>query len=515
MTTFANLQAESEGQLTMFDRVLFKGHLTRLYPDGNFSWFLRTQGVLLKDYKGYAQQVTGQIKAAAQSLAAEQQRPYRYLNRSYTAARGCAKEDLAREIAAQEQVTEGLICVLGALEMNTAFSVRGNRGTQQLAVVRERRKCLHLYFYYLDAEFGFMHIRLQTWFPFEIQIYINGREWLARQLDVLGSPYTRYDNCFLHLADVAGVQALAERFAHREWARVLQAFARRVNPFLSTLQASGYGEYYWVTQECEIATDLMFPSTTALAPYVPELYRQALLNFGARDVMQFLGRKLHGNYQGEIRSDLKQRAPGWRVKHRAKSNSIKMYDKRSVLRIETTINKAREFKRLKTTADGTRRWQPMGKGVANFWRCYQVGRQANQRYLQALATLPLQGEGVQALDALCRPRTKHGQRYARFNPLDQETGRLFAAVLAGEHLINGFRNRHIQAYLYTQPPTSTREAKRRCARVSRAIRKLRGHSLIAKVKDARLYRVTKHGRRAMSAALQYRLTDFPNAYDSI
>ncbi len=58
MTTFAHLQEQCEGQLTLFDRVIFKGHLTRLYPAGNFSWFLRTQGVRLKDYREYAQGVT-------------------------------------------------------------------------------------------------------------------------------------------------------------------------------------------------------------------------------------------------------------------------------------------------------------------------------------------------------------------------------------------------------------------------------------------------------------------------
>lgn len=232
-------------------------------------------------------------------------------------------------------------------------------------------------------------------------------------------------------------------------------------------------------------------------------------------VMQFLGRKLHGNYQGEVNSEVKQRPTGWRVKHRAKGNSIKMYDKLSVVRIETTMNNAREFKAPYTAADGARCWKPINKGGANFWRCYQVGQQANQRYLQALAALPLQGEGVQALDALCRPQTKQGKRYARFNPLEAETCRGFAAVLAGEQLIHGFCNRNLQAQLYPQPSADAREAKRRCARLSCWIAKLRGHGLIAKVKDARLYRVTEHGRRAMSAALQYSLSDFPNAYCSI
>ncbi len=36
------------------------------------------------------------------------------------------------------------------------------------------RKCLHFYFYFLDPEFGFLHVRAQSWLPFTIQIYIYG-----------------------------------------------------------------------------------------------------------------------------------------------------------------------------------------------------------------------------------------------------------------------------------------------------------------------------------------------------
>jgi len=516
MTTFASLEQEqSTGRLTMFDRLIFKGHLNDLYVPGNFSWFLRTQGVLLKAYRAYAQKVTGEIQAHAAALAADAGRPNRYLAGGYTAARGQSKEALAREIAEQDGITEGLVCVLRALEVNTVFSVRGNRASQQLEVVREPRRCLHIYFYYLDAEFGLLHIRLQTWFPFGVQIYINGREWLARQLTARGISYQQYDNCLLQVDDLETAQQLSEQFAHREWAAVLQALARRVNPVLATVEAAGYQLYYWCTQQCEIATDVMFPTQATLATYVPELYQQAWQTFGARDVLQFLGRKLHGNYLAEVTSDVKQRPTGWRIKHRTKGNSIKMYDKLSVLRVETTINNAGEFKVSRTAADGSRRWQRMGKGVANLWRCYQIGEQANRRYLQAVAALPLQSEGIQALDTLCRPRIKHGKRYARFNPVAPETAHLFAAVLTGEYCIAGFRNRDLQAQLYAHAPTSKAEARRRCARVSRLIAKLRGHGLITKVKDARLYRVSAAGRRLMIAALHYRLSDFPQAFCSI
>ena len=58
-----------------------------------------------------------------------------------------------------------------------------------------------------------MHIRLQSWFPFTVQVYLHGREWLGRQLDQQGIAYERYENAFLHVADLAAARALGERSA--------------------------------------------------------------------------------------------------------------------------------------------------------------------------------------------------------------------------------------------------------------------------------------------------------------
>lgn len=503
-------QAAIVGTLTMYDRIIFKGYLSRLFMGNSFARFLTGQGVLLKEFSAYVQKTTEELKAEVKSLAQEAGRPYIYLNAAFTKAKGRSKEELARTIAAEDGITEGLICVFATLEGCTSFSVRKNRATHKLEIVRERRKCLHFYFYYFDAEFGFMHIRLQSWFPFTIQVYINGREWLARQFEQQGIHAERYENCFLHIDKLEAARELCDRFGHREWPRVLDALARRVNPKLALVEQAGFGSYYWVIDQCEIATDVMFKDRAHLLQLMPDLRQGALLGFSAQDVMRFLGRKLHGNFQAEVISDLKKRPEGWRIKHFIAGNSIKMYDKFSVLRIETTLNNAHEFKVLTETADQWR-WMPMGKGVANMWRHYQVATQANHRYLDALAHVRLKGEAVAELDDLCRSHTKDGQRYARFNPVGAADSKLFASALAGEHLINGFRNGDLCARLYDRPPASPTEAKRRCARVSRLIAKLRGHGLVAKVKNSRLYRVTLRGCRLMSAALGFRLEAFPQA----
>jgi len=483
------------GNLTMFDRMIFKGHLTMFYPDGAFGRFLYTQRVLLKNFKTYVPTISLIVKTHAQQVARELGRPFIYLEKATTKASGQSKEDLARSIAARDGITEGLICVLSVLEPCSSFGVRGNPQTHRLEVVRANRRCLHFYFYFIDPEFGFMHVKLQSWFPFQIQLYSNGREWLAKQLDKRGVGYSRYENSFISIENMAIAERLCEHFAHRKWPRVLNGFAKKVNPLLPLIKQSGFGGYYWVLDQGEIATDIMFGDRKTLQAIMPDLFDHALKEFSAEDVMKFLGRKMHGNFLGEVITDHKKRPEGRRVKHRMKRNSIKIYDKWSVLRVETTINNPREFKVLRVveTRGGTkRRWMPMGKSVAHL--------------------VTLKGEAVKELDSLCRSVVKDGKRHGKFNPLTKRDLVLFRIVLFGEHVINGFRNSDICKQLYPRSGSDPFERKRKCARVSRMIAKLRGHGLICKVKNSYLYRVTRRGYRTISACLDFYQDRFPNSY---
>ena len=97
--------------------------------------------------------------------------------------------------------------------------------------------------------------------------------------------------------------------------------------------------YYWVIDQAEFSTDVLFSDKKALATLRPALYEHAALCFGAERVMTFLGRRYRETFQGEVRTNWHRREPGGAVKHWVKGNAMKMYDKAgAVLRIETVIN---------------------------------------------------------------------------------------------------------------------------------------------------------------------------------
>lgn len=282
------------GVLSGFDRVLFRGTLRSLSrAEGLLSW-LNWKRVLLKDFRALAEAASARLREHARQLAEKAGRPYRYLRSPKE-----SKEKIAQAMVREEGIGEGLVCVLTAVEPCLSYSVRGRRGSR-LELRRERRQCLFLYFYWVDREFGLMHVRLQSWFPFDVQVCLNGREWLARKMDRAGLGYRREENCFTGLEDVAGAQALADEMLQTRWERVLETLARRVNPLWKDLLREK--SYYWTVRQDEYATDVMFQDHQTLAEIYPGLVRQAMQNFRSEDVLRFLGRKLDGRFTGSKRT---------------------------------------------------------------------------------------------------------------------------------------------------------------------------------------------------------------------
>ena len=193
MAIFLDLHRDAiGGTIATFDRLIFKGHLNTLFPQGAFKRYLDRRDILLKDAGSFFENETARLKARAKALADDSSRPFVYLNAAHTHATGTSKESLARRIAEDDGVTQGLVCAFSALEPCRSFTVAGNRETKRLEVVRRPRQCLHFYWYLIDPEFGWMHVRLRTWAPYEIQVYVNGRAWLARRMDQAGLGHAVY-----------------------------------------------------------------------------------------------------------------------------------------------------------------------------------------------------------------------------------------------------------------------------------------------------------------------------------
>jgi hypothetical protein len=459
------------------------------------------KGFLIKDFKSLVSRQSERVKEHGKRIAELNGRPYRNIGSE-------RKEREAWGIALRDGISHGLICVLATVEGCSSFRVV--RGEKRPRLINAKRKCLCLYFYFMDRDFGFMHVRITTWFPFTVQICLNAHHWLAKKMDRAGIGYGKLDNAFVWIEDAQRAQRLANRFVKKNWPRILQAFAQQVNPLTNDLLKGM--TYYWIVEQAEFATDVMFKDRSTLKPLYQALLSHALLCFSAEDVMTFLGRKLHGRFEGEVQSSYKKRWPGARIKHRMKNNGIKMYDKHgSVLRIETVINDPYEFKiRRRGRRQGKEivGWFPMAKGVANLYRYAEICCGANHRYLEALAAVDEPVKAQKQLHQVANAVRRSGRSYRGFNPASQKDAELFAAVLRGEHHIMGLRNADIRRQLF-KPTKDPRSRRRQGARVSRLLKRLHVHGLVAKVPRSRRWRITARGQIIMTMVIKLHQEEYP------
>lgn len=503
MTSFLRrFGARILGVLSGFDRIRLRGTLPRLVNTSGFARWLEASGVPLTHFAGYAEQRTKQLRKALDAKADQAGRPVEYLA-GYT-----NKEALVQERIRTRGVTSGgLVCVLSTLENCTAYDIYKNPKTHSIDLRRRPRKCLHYYFYFMDERFGLAQVRLQSWFPFHVHVVLNGREWLARQLDQAGMGYQRRDNCFPWVEDFEHAQELADLQPKIHWEAELDRLLDRVLPPRREWFPDDH--YYWTADQTEWATDLAFRDADALAELYPQLIRHGIETFRSEDVLRFLGRRVTAEgrvparFAAEVTSDLKHRPEGVRIKHRAGRNTVKLYDKHAlVLRVETTLNEIKGFKSYRTAADdptGPCTWRPMRKSVVEMSRRAELSQAANDRYVEALGTVPSDMPLSRAVGKLCRPVVVQGRRHRALNPLAPEDARLLEAVSRGEWLVAGFRNRDIRRTLYGETdPESTR---RLAARVTRLLGLLRAHGLIKKVPRTHRYLLTTEGTSVIPALL--------------
>lgn len=492
------------GFLSGFDRLRFHGTLRMLFQPAILELYLLRQGVLVKDFKPFAQGLTERIKLLAKEEAAKAGRPVRYLP-SWSQS----KEDLARQIARQDRIRTGLIAVFSAVEGCTSYTVRGNRETKKLDLVLQPSRCTHLYHYFLHEQFGLCHVRVQTWFPFNVDICLNGRQWLARQMTRAGLRFEQRDNCFVRVSDPVRAQALLDDQLKTDWPQGLDALLDAAHPLHPELEAPLGQTYYWSASQTEYATDVMFRDPTVLATFYPQWLHHGIRTFASADVLRYLGYRDPAKFRGEVTSTLKRRPEGVRLKHVANGNSLKMYDKEGqLLRVETTIVNPREFRVYRaseTNPSAKNKWLRMRSGVADLHRRAEVSRAANTRYLSALASVTEKTPLKEVARPACRVVTVDGQRYRALNPWAEDAP-LLELISRGEFALNGLRNRDVRRELY--PASGNRDEQRRqSAAVTRKLALLRAHGLLKKVSGTHRWVLTDNGRRVVTALLAARQAD--------
>src|SRR4249920_3860644 len=393
------------GVLSCYDRIVITGTVPVICYAEGMTRFLHSRGIRIFDYPQFAQTLRDRVRDVAASLAETADITIEHIAKSHV-----RKEEVVARVLAQRGDHPGLVHIVSAMEACDSYRPWHDKKSRKTFVRPDSGKCLHYYFYFIDAELGLIYVRVPAWAPFRLQFYCNGHSWLARKLTAEGTGFAAGDNAFLRIGDWERAQELADSFSPGMLHRILDRYAALCCPVLDTFKQS----YHWSLMQVEYSTDLVFRSKAALAPLYEQLARHSVLTVKAQTIATFLGRSIAPNLAQEIGSQFSTRIEGTCIKHRFGKSSIKMYDKLGiVLRIETTTNDVSSFKHYRKVehrkGPSSTGFAPMKKNIYSLGDLAGLLFACNRRYLAHLSALDDFSAGVRLLDRVTQPRKVDGK----------------------------------------------------------------------------------------------------------
>lgn len=479
-----------DGVLSCYDRIVITGSLMPFCYAQGMTGYLYQQGIRIFDYPRFAESLRERLRENAEVLAEANRLKIEFIRK-----KDFRKENRIQQILRKRGEQPGLVHIFGAMEACPSYRPWHDKATGKTYLKPASGKCLTYYFYFIDEQLGLCYVRVPTWCPFRLQFYCNGHNWLAHQLNEHGVDYQLVDNAFVQIADYATANQLANEMDVEFLHHRLDEFARQYCPIITDLSLS----YHWSIMQAEYATDLVFKSQDTLQAFYPSLLETLTHAVKPADIATFLGRKLNGNYQGEMGNRFNTRWLGTRLKHQMGPIAIKMYDKFNlVLRLETTVNNVSFFKHYRKVqhrnGTATTRWAPMKKTIHSLPALQEALLAANGRYLKFISAIATPHVGVQKLHKLAETKTENQHRYKGFNLFSEEDTYLFRSLLQGEFFISGFTNRQLRHYL----------SDRSASQVTHLLKRLRMHGIIKKVGKRYKYYLTDFGREVAAMALKLR-----------
>jgi len=263
--------------------------------------------------------------------------------------KGDRKRDVMDPYLRRQAATgvSGVAAIGVAQEYQNVFAAteRTDHGRFWFSFYKADRRVTCYYFYLWDDQFGPAFIKICTYFPYPLKVWVNGHEWAKQQARRAGIGFSELSNGFASCADPAGLQAICDRlgpahleeFLHR-WLAVLPV------PLTDADRAAGY---WWELSMRQIETSrtIVFD-----APRHARNFFEALvvdnLDLGRPDKTEiiFTGHRVHRGRPPKTEPSHITRINtrdtiGVTVNSDYKHSRIKQYLKDGrALRIETVIN---------------------------------------------------------------------------------------------------------------------------------------------------------------------------------
>src|SRR6478752_246484 len=196
-----------------FDRIVIHGYLSGLSrPEQVVHFFRKVVGIPVLS-KEILSQRTADYQNWVEAFARNHNIPIEW------AEKGVRKEDYVLPWLRRmtKRNAYGAYFIFKSMEQGPSFRVSvpkyPTKDPNHRILARQRSRFTHDYFYIRDEVLGPMVMRVATFFPFQTTYYLNGHNFIERELNRAQVGFRKNDNAFLAIDDVAALQAAADRLS--------------------------------------------------------------------------------------------------------------------------------------------------------------------------------------------------------------------------------------------------------------------------------------------------------------
>jgi hypothetical protein len=347
---------------------------------------------------------------------------------------------------------------------------------------RQRSRFTHYYFYIDDEVLGPMSMRVASFFPFQTTYYLNGHNFIERELNREQVTFRKNDNAFLKVSDVAALQAAADRFAPMTIQKRLDYWTLRLGPSFSKREraAMNLSRFYAVNQ-VEYCRNFIFKRHFPIHRIFERSCEMGLWRMTASKISEIFGSRITKKLKGKLNTTLEQIEYGHHIFRAYWKNAfIKQYEKFSTfLRNEVCSNNLSDF--------------GLKKGLSRLGEVRKKFLQVTDRFAGFQAQCLNVHVDFPLLQRLALPVTVGTAKFPGIKIHDTRMIRLMEVLLHGGTTVGGWRTKDIHAALLTAFGLTADRYGLNQLRYD--LRKLKGHGLLERDGKRYAYRLSTKGTK--------------------
>jgi len=464
-----------------FDRVVINGYLSGLSRPGQVVYFFQNvvgEPVIGKEVLSRR---TNEYQAWVEAFA-RNHAPIEW------AEPKVRKEDYVRpSLRRMERAGQhGVYFILKSMEQGQSFRSTVPRfatdDPNYRILARQRSRFTHYYFYIRDEVLGPMVMRVASFFPFQTTYYLNGHNFIEKELSREKVGFRKNDNAFLAVSDPQALQAAADRFTSEVIRKQLEYWTLLLGPKFSKRERAlmNLRRFYAVSQ-IEYCRNFIFKRNFPIHRIFERGCEIGLWHMTANKIAEVFGQRLTRKLKGKLNTVLEQIEHGHHIFRAYYRNAfIKQYEKFSTyLRNEACSNNLADFG-LKKGLDHLVAVREKLLAVTDRFAAFQA------EWLNVHVDFPL-------LQRLALPITVGTAKYPGIKIHDTRMIRLMEVLLHSGTVVSGWTARQIHEAVLTNFHISA--DRYGLSQLRYDLRKLKAHGLLARDAKRYAYRLTNKGTK--------------------